>query len=187
MDKNFLYPVMFVNIRFMSVLCWEHSFHVRWCAVCVRQHPLEIFVHAKKMKRMITNKNIRWLSCACPVYLLLLFAIHSLDVRGSYVVQSVDGTWAYTPRVNKHLTDKHRIPAGFTSDRANWQQNWKTERKRTERMNTEYLQDNYRRRNRRPAGTDNSRALSIGKKYKQTSSSLLLATVSLKFSSKCSR
>ena len=25
---------MFVNIRFMSVLCSEHSFHVRWCAVC---------------------------------------------------------------------------------------------------------------------------------------------------------
>ena len=55
----------------------------------VRQHPLESFVHAQK----VTNINIRWLSCACsfcPLYVLLLFAIHSLDVRGSYVVQSED-------------------------------------------------------------------------------------------------
>ena len=55
----------------------------------VRQHPLESFVHAQKFKRMVTNMNIRWLSCACPfcpVYLLLLFAIHSLDVRGSFLL-----------------------------------------------------------------------------------------------------
>ena len=58
----------------------------------VRQHSLESFVHAQKFKPIVTNMNIRWLSCACPfcpVYLLLLFAIHLLDVRGSYVVQSV--------------------------------------------------------------------------------------------------
>ena len=55
----------------------------------VRQHPLESFVHAQKLKRMVTNMNIRWLSCACPfcpVYPLLLFAIHSLDVRGSFLL-----------------------------------------------------------------------------------------------------
>ena len=72
------------RFRFMSV-------DVRF----VRQHPLESFVHAQKLKRMVTNKNIRWFSCECPfcpVYILLLFAMHSLDVQGSYVVQSVDGT-----------------------------------------------------------------------------------------------
>ena len=66
------------RFRFMSV-------DVRF----VRQHPLESFVHAQKLKRMVTNMNIRWLFCACPfcpVYLLLLFAIHSLDVRGSFLL-----------------------------------------------------------------------------------------------------
>ena len=85
---------------------------------------------------MVTNKNIRWLSCACPfcpVYLLLLFAMHSLDLRGSNVVQSVDGTWRYTPRINRisneRLTDKHNIPAGFTPDTTNRQLNWKTKKR----------------------------------------------------------
>ena len=54
-----------------------------------RQHPFESFVYAQKLKRTVTNENIRWLSCACPfcpVYLLLFFAIHSLDVRGSFLL-----------------------------------------------------------------------------------------------------
>ena len=73
-----LCPFYVRNIRFM---CGDVRF--------VRQHPLESFVHAQKLKRMVTNMNIRWLSCACPfcpVYLLLLFAIHSLDVRGSFLL-----------------------------------------------------------------------------------------------------
>ena len=97
----------------------------------VRQHPLESFVHAQKLKRMVTNMNIRWFFCACPfcpVYLLLLFAIHSLNVRGHTLI----GTWTYTPRINRtlneRLTDKHRIPAGFTTDTTNRQPNWKTEK-----------------------------------------------------------
>ena len=82
----------------------------------VRQHPLESFVHAQKMKRMVTNMHIRWLSCACPfcpVYLLLLFAIHSLDVRGSYVVQSVD--WNLIVNAT-HKPDIKRTFNGETQD-----------------------------------------------------------------------
>ena len=115
--------------------------------VCHR-HPLGSFVHAQKLKRVVNNKNIRWFSCACPfcpVYLLLLFAMHSLDIRGSYVVQSVDGTWMYTPRINrtlnKGLTDKHRILAEFTPDTTNTQQNWKTEKKTAQNRR---IQNTYR-------------------------------------------
>ena len=44
-----LCPFYVRNIRFMSS-------DVRF----VRQHPLESFVHVQKLKRMVTNKNIRW-------------------------------------------------------------------------------------------------------------------------------
>ena len=47
-DKNFCYTVMFVNIRFMSVLCSEHSFtcavmcdlsvSIRWKVLCMHKN-----------------------------------------------------------------------------------------------------------------------------------------------------
>ena len=67
----------------------------------VRQHPLESFVHAQKLKRMVTNKNIRWLSCACPfcpVYLLILFAIHPLDVLGSFLLSGTVRQYSFYVR-----------------------------------------------------------------------------------------
>ena len=141
---------MFVNICFMSVLCPEHSFHVRRYAVSPSA-SVRKFCACTKIETYGNEQEYSLVVLACPfspVYLLLLFAIHSFDVQGSYVVQSVDGTWTYTTSINgilnERLTETHRVPAGFTPDKTNRQPNWntkKTHRTKEYRIPTEELQE----------------------------------------------
>ena len=84
-DKNFCYPVMFVNIRFMSVLCSEHSFHVRWCAVCPSA-SVEKFCACSKIETDGNEQEYPFvvlcmsvLSCISPVIVR-----NSLDCGGHF-------------------------------------------------------------------------------------------------------
>ena len=113
---NFCYPVMFVNIGFMSVLCSDHSFHVRSCAVCPSA-SVGKFCACTKIETDDNEHEYPLVVLCMPVlsciYILLLFAIHSLDVRESYVVQSVD--WNLTVNAT-HKPDIKRTFNGETQD-----------------------------------------------------------------------
>ena len=120
-DKNFCYPVMFVNIRFMSVLCSEHSFHVRWCAVCPSASVgkfcacTKIETDGNEQEYPLVVLSMSVLSCISPVIVrnsfvrctgvircsvrgwnLNVYATHKPDIKRTFNGQTQDTCRIYT-------------------------------------------------------------------------------------------
>ena len=120
----------------------------------VRLYPLKSFVHAQNLKRTVTNKDIRWLSCACPfcpVYTLPLSAAPSLtfcrctgDIRCPVRIWNLNANGPHKPNrkrtPNGQTQDSYRINSGH-DEYTNELKTDKPYRTDEYRISTEYIQN----------------------------------------------